>query len=60
MSVGPNQGLKKDSSIHCDELVSLPKSLLTHYVRSLRPVKLRELDRALAVALELDSADFPS
>ncbi len=60
VSVGPDEGLKKDSSIHCDELISLSKSFLTHYVGSLRPMKLRELDRALAVALEVDSADFPS
>ena len=26
--VGVDEGLKHDSSIHCDELVSLPKSLL--------------------------------
>ncbi|MEK7783890.1 MAG: type II toxin-antitoxin system PemK/MazF family toxin [Chloroflexota bacterium] len=29
VSVGPDEGLKHDSSIHCDELVSLPKSVLT-------------------------------
>lgn len=27
VSVGPDEGLKKDSSVHCDELVSLPKSI---------------------------------
>lgn len=27
--VGTDEGLKHDSSIHCDELVSLPKSVLT-------------------------------
>lgn len=49
--VGPDEGLKKDSSIHCDELVSLPKSLLTDYVGSLKRDRLRELDFALAIAL---------
>jgi mRNA interferase MazF len=29
--VGTAEGLKKESSIYCDELVSLPKSTLTHY-----------------------------
>lgn len=53
--VGPNQGLKKESSIHCDELVSLPKSVLSHYVGALGPAALRDLDRALAIALALDS-----
>jgi mRNA interferase MazF len=55
---GLGEGLKKDSSIHCDELVSLPKSVLTHYVGSLSVVKLVELNRALAVALEMDSFPF--
>ena len=53
VEVGVDQGLKHDSSIHCDELVSLPKAQLTDYVGSLSPGKLLELDLALAVALEL-------
>jgi mRNA interferase MazF len=51
--VGIEQGLKHDSSIHCDELVSLPKTLLTDYVGYLSSEKLLELDRALAFALEI-------
>lgn len=53
--VGRKEGLKKESSIHCDELVSLPKSALTHYLGSLREATIEELDRALAVSLGLDS-----
>ena len=53
--VGPEEGLKKESSIHCDELVSLPKSALTHYVGSLRAEATRQMNGALAVALALDS-----
>ena len=60
VSVGPEDGLKKDCSIHCDELVSLPKSLLTHYVGSLERTKLKELDSALAVAVGLEVTAFPS
>jgi mRNA interferase MazF len=52
--VGTAEGLKKESSIHCDELVSLPKSALTYYVGSLKAAMLRELNRALAVAIELE------
>ena len=52
--VGPEQGLKKESSVHCDELVSLPKSVLTHYVGSLAPRQFTELDAALAAAVGLD------
>lgn len=47
------EGLKHDSSIHCDELVSLPKGQLTDYVGALPPRKLLELDQALAIALDL-------
>lgn len=51
--VGPEEGLKHESAIHCDELVSLPKSVLTDYVGTLSEPRLRDLNRALAIALEL-------
>jgi len=51
--VGVEDGLKHDSSIHCDELVSLPKSKLTHFIGALAPVKLRQVDEALKRALDL-------
>jgi mRNA interferase MazF len=51
--VGPEEGLKHESAIHCDELVSIPKSALTDYVGRLSESRLRELNRALAIALEL-------
>jgi mRNA interferase MazF len=51
--VGIEEGLKHDSSIHCDELVSLPKSVLTNFVGRLSPQKLDALNRALRIALEL-------
>jgi mRNA interferase MazF len=52
--VGIDEGLKHESSIHCDELVSLPKSLLTNYVGTLSSDKIKELKQALQAALELD------
>ena len=55
--VGPEHGLKRESSIHCDELVSLPKVLLTGYVGSLGPAVLGELEKALVVALGLANLD---
>ena len=58
--VGPDEGLRHDSSIHCDELVSLQKSVLTNFVGSLPDARRSELDRALAVALELDLAEQSS
>jgi mRNA interferase MazF len=47
-----DEGLKHDSGIHCDELISLPKSMLTNYVGKLPPEKIRLLERALKIALQ--------
>jgi mRNA interferase MazF len=54
VEVGISEGLKHDSAIHCDELVSIAKPALTDFVGSLAPEKIAALDRALAVALDLD------
>lgn len=54
--VGMADGLKHDSAIHCDELVSLSKTALTDYVGTLSSEKIAQLNRALAVALELGVA----
>lgn len=54
VAVGIPEGLKHESSLHCDELVSIPKAFLTRYVGSLSPQKQLELDTALAVALGLN------
>jgi mRNA interferase MazF len=51
--VGIDEGLEHDSAIHCDELMSLFKVGLTDYVGSLSETRMPELDRALAVALDL-------
>ena len=51
--VGIDEGLKHDSSIHCDELVSIPKSALTNFVGKLSPQKIEALNRALRVALDI-------
>lgn len=51
--VGVDEGLKHDSSVHCDELISLPKSSLTNFVGSLSPRKTEELNRALSIALDI-------
>lgn len=54
VQIGIDEGMKHESSIHCDELVSLPKSLLTKYVGTLPPEKMAELNQALIAALGLD------
>jgi mRNA interferase MazF len=53
VDVGADEGLKQESSIHCDALVSLPKSALTNYVATLGPGRVRAMDLALRVALAL-------
>ena len=53
VAVGIGEGLKHDSSIHCDELVSLSKSVLTNYIGALSSQKIRELNKALRAALEI-------
>ena len=52
--VGPAEGLLHDSSVHCDELVSLPKSMLTNFIGTLGAAKISDLDRALVGALGID------
>lgn len=61
VAVGIAEGLKHDSSIHCDALMSLPKALLTHYVGHLSAQKLYALQEALIAALSLaDDEDWPA
>ncbi len=52
--VGPDEGLKHASWIMCDNLVSLRKAELSNFVGSLPQSRVKELDRALKMALDLD------
>jgi mRNA interferase MazF len=54
VSVGVDEGLKHESWILCDNLVSLRKVQLTRFVGSLARAKIEELDRALKMALALE------
>jgi mRNA interferase MazF len=54
VEVGSEEGLKHPSSIHCDALISQPKSGLTDYVGSLSPARSAALDSALRVALAIE------
>ena len=54
VSVGIDEGLKHNSSIHCDELISLPKSTLTNFVGKLSNKQLSGLNKALKAALDLN------
>ncbi len=54
VDVGPDEGLKHESCVHCDELISLSKPVLTQFVGRLAQARIPELDLALAVALGID------
>jgi mRNA interferase MazF len=53
VAIGPNQGLKHESWIMCDNLISLRKIELSDYVSALPGPKMLELNRALRNALDL-------
>jgi mRNA interferase MazF len=54
LEVGTEDGLKKISSVFCDELISIEKSRLTDFVGSLPATKLKQLAEKLAIALGLE------
>jgi mRNA interferase MazF len=51
IEVGVDEGLKHDSAVHCDEMISIRKTLLTDYIGSLLPAKMDEVNTALRIAL---------
>jgi mRNA interferase MazF len=54
VEVGVDEGLKHDSAVFCDDLISIQKSLLTDYIGSLSPYKMQEVNAALRIALAVD------
>ena len=54
VDVGQPEGLKHESSIHCDALVSLSKTQLSDFVGTLSAERLEALDRALQIALAVE------
>ena len=53
VKVGITEGLKHESSIHCDELVSIPKNRLTNFVGKLSKEQISKLNEALKIALDI-------
>jgi mRNA interferase MazF len=53
VAVGPDEGLKHQSWITCDNLASIPKTQLTRFVGTLPRPKIRQLNNSLIVALDL-------
>ena len=51
--VGTENGLKHDSSIHCDELVSLPKTVLVDYIGALSEEAMAQVNQAITIALDI-------
>ena len=54
VNVGIDEGLKHDSAIRCDELISVEKFKLTNFIGSLSEEKVQELKQALKIALEIE------
>jgi hypothetical protein len=59
VAVGAGEGLKHESAIQCDGLMSLEKSRLTDFVGELTGEKLRDLETALLVALGIPTEARP-
>jgi mRNA interferase MazF len=53
VEIGTDEGLKHDSAVYCDELVSLQKSMLTDYIGALPDVKIEAVNAALRIALSI-------
>jgi mRNA interferase MazF len=53
VGIGIDEGMKHDSWILCDGLTSVPRAQLTQYIGNLSRMKLSEVDRAIAIALDL-------
>jgi len=53
--LSPDDGVPRASAVRCDFLTLMFKARLTQFIATLSPAKVKELDRALAVALDLSS-----
>ncbi len=56
--VGEQEGLKHPSWLRCDDVTGVTRSRLTDYVGSLSAEKMRDVNRALAIALDIDPDDL--
>jgi len=54
VEVGVDEGLKHDSAIFCDALISIQKSLLTDYVGTISDTKMNKVNTALREALAIE------
>ncbi|MBE7517656.1 MAG: type II toxin-antitoxin system PemK/MazF family toxin [Thermoflexaceae bacterium] len=54
--LGEHEGLKHPSWLRCDDVTGVSRSKLTGYVGSLSGEKMKDVNRALAVALDIGGA----
>ena len=54
VSVGRDEGLSREGVVNCDQLNTVPRTLLSEKIGSLGPAKMGEVDEALRLALGLD------
>jgi mRNA interferase MazF len=57
--LGPGDGLPRTSAVRCDFLTLMFKTKLTQFVATLAPEKIRELNRAVAIALDVSREMAP-
>jgi mRNA interferase MazF len=51
VEIGVEEGMKHDYAVYCDELISIPQSLLANYIGSLSAAKMEAVNAALRIAL---------
>ena len=54
IEIGIDEGLKHDSAVYCDDLLSISKSMLTNYIGTLSDEKIKAVNTALRVALAIE------
>jgi len=54
VEIGIDEGLKHDSTVYCDELISIDKTKLTNYIGSLSADKMESVNNALRIALAVE------
>ncbi len=52
--VGIDVGLKHESAIYCDELISLKKAVLKDYIGTLSDNLMSELDQSIRIAIDVE------
>ena len=58
VSITPDDGLKHESWLRCDEVTSVARGLLTDYIGSLSASRMTQVSRALAIALAIEPEDL--